>query len=362
MTNANGILSRTFEHRIEDIISDLKTGDYGFLHLEDIQNVMDQDTFLKAAYKNDHIRAIAIELAKAGFYVYRVADRVARFVREDRIPALWHRVLEGDYKSTDDGLIYSYEAPDMQAPARNLVVIFSSMSNEMYGNGLSRYFMQNYKSLRKFLPDDTAILRIADVGGLVGSFYLNTYHEPNNTRRIASLIESTRTSLSLDKGAVITYGASKGGTGALYHAYANGYNCVCVEPVVNDEYYETAYRDSHFTKGGIFNRSKENEFQDLLRDERFDSPQHVEPTHNSIVVVYSDQSPQAPYIEHLFEKNPVQSLTLVNFRHPLISDHPDVSPRSLNLVSMYLNMICYQLPIEKGSRTFTCAGPSIVAA
>ena len=207
----------------------LANANYAYLHLTDASGVMGADSFIKAAHKNKELRAIVTELAKVGYYVYHVVDGVVRFVREEHIPALWHLVRDGTYKSTDEGVIYSLEPPVSGGRARNLVVIFSSISSDIFGNGLSRYFMQNYKSLHKHLPGDTALLRIADIGGVVGSFYLNTRYAEKNTNRIFKLIESTRNELGIEKHSVITYGASKGATGALFHSMENGYSCVCVE-------------------------------------------------------------------------------------------------------------------------------------
>lgn len=352
----NGTLTQSLTESVDGLLSDIKNSNYAFIHLTDSTGLMGSNSFIKTAYLNKEVREIAVELAKAGYYVYRVVDGVARFVHEEHIPTLWHLVKDGTYKVSEEGLVYCLEGPIARGPAQNLVVVFSSISSDIFGNGLSRYFNQNYKSLYKYLPDDTAILRIADIGGIVGSFYLDTKFAPKNTQRIASLIESVRADLNLDKGSVITYGASKGATGALFHALNNGYKCVCVEPIVNDEYYETAYRDSHFTADGIFTDSKEGVFTELLHRTSLGSDLAATPE-ISTVVIYSEQSPQATYIEKVIHPDPSSTISLVNFRHPLIKDHPDVSPQSLNLVSMYLNMMCYGLPMEGGNLDLHCEGP-----
>lgn len=357
MTTHNGTLTRSLTEPTDRLIDDIDNNNYAFIHLTDSKGVMGSNSFIKTAYLNTAVRERAVALAKAGYYVYRVVDGVARFVHEEYIPSLWHLVKDGTYKKSDEGLIYSLEAPIAGGPARNLVVVFSSISSDIFGNGLSRYFNQNYKSLYKYLPHDTAILRIADIGGIVGSFYLNTQYAPNNAERIASLIESVRMDLGLDKDAVITYGASKGATGALFHALASGYKGVCVEPIVNDEYYETAYQDSHFTADGVFTDSKEAVFTKLLDRTNTSGAATSATLSTRIVVIYSDQSPQAAYIDKIIRSNPASALSLVNYRHPLIKDHPDVSPQSLNLVSMYMNMMCYGLPIEGGNLEFNCEGP-----
>ncbi|MBP3043600.1 XcbB/CpsF family capsular polysaccharide biosynthesis protein [Arthrobacter sp. zg-ZUI227] len=341
-----------------DLIDDLKTGEYKYIHLSDPENLLDNRPLLLAAHRNSKVKNIVIELAKMGYYVYHMVDGVARFVLESHIPQMWHSVREGQYLSSPDGVVYSFQEPKSGGPIRNMVVVFSSIGGDIFGNGLSRYFTQNFRSIQKHVPADTAILRIADIGGVVGSFYLDTHYAPRNTKRVGNLIESMRIANSLDKDSVITYGASKGATGALFHAINSDYRCVCVEPIVNDHYYETRFGDTHFTAADIFVEKKEHTFARAIETYKRRAPSTSAKDHESrIIVVYSTQSPQAPYLREIIGNHLTKDMSLIDFRHPQISDHPDVSPQSLNLVTMYLNMMCYGIPSEGGHFEFSCEAP-----
>ena len=350
-------LLTTLEVGLHDLLGELDRGDYRYIHLSDPNNVMGQKSLLSTAHRNRMVKDYVVSLAKKGFHVYHAVDGVSRFVREDHIPQMWHAVRNGDYQASSEGVIYRLDPPRSGGNARNLIVVFSSIGGDIFGNGLSRYFTQNFRSIQKHVPADTAILRIADVGGVVGSFYLDTAYCPNNSKRIHELIEEVRLDMLLPKGAIITYGASKGATGALYYALRFGYRSVCVEPIVNDAYYESEYGDSHFTRDGVFINSKEDTFTDAMEQHRTMVENGSSFSTGRIVVVYSDQSPQAPYIRDILGSRVVSDMSLVNFRHPSIKDHPDVSPNSLNLVSMYLNMMCYGFPVNGGHFGLRCVSP-----
>lgn len=357
MTDSKTTFTSSFGASITELLDTLRSGNYPYLHLADSKGVIGDKTLLAAAHRNSELKRYVIALTKVGYHVYHVVDGVARFVREDHIPKMWHSVRDGNYQVSDEGLIYKLEEPVAGGPTNNLVVIFSSIGGDIFGNGLSRYFTMNFKSIQKHLPADTAILRIADIGGAVGSFYLDTQSAPHNSKRVTNLIEAVRHERHLGKESVITYGASKGATGALYQALTNGYRCVCVEPIVNDAYYETAFGDTHFTRDGVFLKSKEEFFNEAMEQHERTIVHTSAFASSSIVVVYSDQSPQAPYIRETLGGHNTAAVSLVNFRHPSISDHPDVSPNSLNLISMYLNMMCYRFPFGGGHFGLSCMTP-----
>lgn len=324
-----------------------------FIHLQDSENTLNGRSILQAAHQDGAIRKSVIALANRGYYVYHTADGVSKFVKDEHIPRMWHSVLDGTYSVSNEGVVHILERPRAAVSPRKLIVVFSSIG-DIFNEGLFRYFTRNYRSIQKFVPQDAAILRIADIGGVVGSFYLNTTHRPDNTRRIRGLIEQVRQEFGLTKDDVVTYGASKGATGALFHAVSGGYKAVAVEPIVNDHYYETSFGDTHFTGGGTFPATKESVFEELIAEQRRTEMARSKVSQPRIVVIYSEQSPQFRYINELLGHHSVGDISLVNVTHPDIKDHPDVSPASLNLTATFLNMMCYGFAIPGGSFSLRC--------
>lgn len=324
-----------------------------FIHIHDVEGKVGDRGILKAAHQHSEIRETVNALAQRGYYVYHTTGGVSKFVKDEHIPKMWHSVLNGTYSVSDEDIVHIVEEPDAGVPPRKLIVVFSSIG-DIFNNGLFRYFTSDYQSIRKFVPQDVAILRIADIGGVVGGFYLNTTYRPDNAQRISALIENKRLQLGLTKDDVITYGASKGATGALFHAVINGYKSVSVEPIVNDHYYESAFGDTHFTSGGNFPATKESVFGSLIRDHKKRLLAKSEVSSPRIAVIYSEQSPQFRYIDELLGTHPASDIALVNVTHPKIKDHPDVSPASLNLTATFLNMLCYGFAMPAGNFSLRC--------
>lgn len=307
------------------------------------------ESLLNIARREQDVKRLTSRLAMNGFYVYRITDNSSRLVRDGIIAGLWHRVKEGDFKVNNDNLIYSYSPPAVSSPSPRMLVIFSSMSTSIYNPSMMRYFEQNFRSAQKYVPQDTAILRIADIGGVVGAFYLDTVRNPDNTKRVQRLIAATAINNGIALENLVLYGASKGGTGALYHGLTGGYKVVAVDPIVSDDYYMHRYNDSHFTADGVFIEPKDAVFKRLVnRQIEFDSHLTGEPTTAS--VIYSERSPQYPAIETILAAQLSGRLAFFNCINPKIQDHPDVSPNSLNTATMLMNMMFYNQQLNPGVR------------
>ncbi|MFC3299514.1 hypothetical protein FJV46_14925 [Arthrobacter agilis] len=338
---------------VAEVLERYGTDRPNFIHVHDGKGQVGDHGILKAAHLNSEIRRTVNALAQRGYYVYHTTDGVSKFVKDEHIPKMWHSVLNGAYSVSDEDIVHIVEEPSAGVSPRKLIVVFSSIG-DIFNEGLFRYFTRNYQSIRKFVPQDVAILRIADIGGVVGGFYLNTTYRPDNAQRISALIENKRLQLGLTKDDVITYGASKGATGALFHAVTNGYKSVSVEPIVNDHHYETAFGDTHFTGGGNFPATKESVFGSLIQEHKKRLLARSEVPSPRIAVIYSEQSPQFRYINELLGSHPASDISLINVTHPNIKDHPDVSPASLNLTATFLNMLCYGFTMPAGNFSLRC--------
>ena len=203
-----------------------------------------------------------IKLTQLGFSLYYNDDNESRFIRQDRIRHHWPAIKDGSYLITDDDIVYTIEQPASERVDK-IVVIFSPINSKPR---LSRYFWPSFSKLMKFLPPNTAVLRIADVGGVKGAFYMDTMTQPAQCGRCT---QSDRTrplpEYSLENSDVVLYGASKGGTGATFHGLRGGWNFVAADPILSDDWYEQNDRDYHFTSGGIFPKSKQEVFGQLIR-------------------------------------------------------------------------------------------------
>lgn len=62
-----------------------------------------------------------------------------------------------------------------------------------------RCFNKNFPSVGKYIPYDTAILRISDVGGVVGSFYINNNFSNKIETDIIRLFENIEEMFKIKK-------------------------------------------------------------------------------------------------------------------------------------------------------------------
>ena len=321
-------------------------GGIRFVHVSHGEGAPEDTNLVLMARKNADARRCLVELSKSGYYAYCTMEGCTRFVRSDRVETLWLKVKSGDFIMTKDELVYTVTPPaDGRKPAR-LLVVFSSIHENPNSASLHRYFTQNFPSIQKYIPQDTAVLRIGDLGGVLGAFYLNTVHRPGNAAAVQKLIVSMRIQLGVDPDAMVLYGASKGGTAAFYHGMLGGHRFVAVDPIVADEHYVKNIQDFHFTVGGVFPETKEQVFERFVREIR--SRKGRIPPSTKHTVICSERSPQFRYISKMLIDPLRDRVAFFNSRNPAILDHPDVGKHTVNTATMLLNMQLYGLQILPG--------------
>jgi len=324
-----GVLQMRIDAPHEEILAQAQGK--SFVHIAHPHHPPEKN-IIEISRKDSQIKQLVVALANAGFSHYACRDQVSSFVFHSRIPSLWKPVIDGDFRH-HDGVIYSLQNPSEDMVTRRLIVVFSSIADKMYAPGLSRMFYKNFRTIEKYLPPDTAVLRIADIGSVVGAFYLGTNFDPDNAFRVQAVIRKVQTELGITPDSVVLYGASKGATGALYHALLGNWHAVSVDPITADEHYIHRFKDSHFTIG-TFPANKSEIFADLTG--------RCAPPTASISVITSPRSPQYPYIDRVIRSSPIgPALNYVEADNPRISDHPDVGPNTIHILTMLLNMAFY---------------------
>lgn len=319
-------------------IENLENAD--FLVVEHAEKLREGTSLINLAWRQGgRWRELLNDITNRGFYLYMVKDQLKScFVQHKAVSKLWSKVRSGEFSISDSGVIYTYEPPALADVPPNLLVIFSSMTESIFSPFLMRYFAQNFSSIKKYVPENTAILRIADIGGVTGAFYLNTNYLDRNEENIQSLISEIARRISATK--VVLYGGSKGGTGAFYHSLAGGYSSVCVEPIISDDYYFRLRNDLHLIDG-IFPFSKQEKFSELLE---CSSSRDIDSD-----IIYSHASPQIEYIKPMLLERYPGRFSYFNSMHPEISDHPDVSRKTIHLVTSLINFKLLGVPRLRGN-------------
>lgn len=311
----------------------------GFVHVEFQERT--SPSILEASRVDPRVRGTLNGLTNAGYLLYLANTSESRFVHTSRLPELWQAVRDGQFQMNEDGIVYSYVPPE-DGVAHRLVVVFSPMGPRAFDVSLNRYFAAPYRSLGKFVPPGTGILRVGDVGGVKGAFYLDTTARPRNVDSISGFLHSFIEALGVPKGSTVLYGTSKGGTGGLYHSLRDGWNTVSVDPILGDAHYEVLQNDLHFTSGGIFPQSKERLFGEAVQKYANNQPENC-----AQVVITSDFSPQKSVISNTLEPL-IQGLTLYNSRNPKITDHPSVARSTLWAHAMLINGLLLGVDYPRG--------------
>ena len=294
---------------------------------------------MKLSLKNTTAKHLLLALTNLGYSLYYNTTDESRFVRHDRIVHHWPAVKDGTFEASEEGIVHQFEAP-ASGEIERLVVIMSPINSKPR---LIRYFRPSFATLMKYVPRNTAILRIADVGGVKGAFYLNTSFLPDNSTRIQNLIRSTIDRHGIDSRNVVLFGASKGGTGALFHGLTGNLKFVAVDPILSDAWYIENENDYHFTTGGVFPQTKQQVFAKLVEQSVTSPPTETAES----VIVTSSRSPQYDYTSKIIE--PLRSqLTIFNSDNPQIMKHPDVAPKTIYSQVLAINNLLLDLPLPKG--------------
>lgn len=297
-------------------------------------------SLISIARRDPEVRAVVTDLAACGYFLYHSREGESRFVHRDRIPSLWKPVLDGSVSVSEDGIYYSFDSKISSNKIRRLVVVFSGIASNPSSASLHRYFEPNYRHLNGLTSADTGVLRIADVGGVVGSFYGATSDKPDNRLSVANLIDSFISAHNIERDNVCLVGSSKGATGAVLHGLALGLPFVAVDPILSDRYYETSMHDAHFTRGSVFFEPKQTLFSNLLKSGVMDRRRYA-------AFFTSPNSEQyglvTDFASHF--SGPVGVYSSVD---PRIDGHPSVAGSVLGLTVSIVNGIIHGMPLHAG--------------
>ena len=311
-----------------------------FVHVDHSEAGQPEQNFIEIARKDAQAKDIVVALANRGFMAYALREGTTSFVHHQRLPTLWNKVKDGDFKVDQNGLIYSLQSPLNDHPVKHLLVVFSSMAGKIYTASMMRHFEQNFSTAQKYMPAGTAVLRIADLGGVVGGWYMNTHALPDNEAHIQALIARIIDRAGISREDTVFYGVSKGGSAALYHGLLGKYRVVAIDPILADEHYVKMHRDPHFTIG-VFPKDKLDKFRELSAAI---DPERIAPT----AIICSQRSPQFPYITSVLGKALNDRIAFFNSLNPDIELNTDISPKTLNVAVMAMNMLFYSMPMPAG--------------
>ena len=320
---------------LEQIKTAIIRNDYKYIHF----SIGESENIIETARHNDDVKQKLILLSNAGFHVYVHRGNTSSLVHYKEIKNLWIPVKDNTYSISSDNIVYFFKRASCKINEK-LLVVFSQMPLKPYAASLHRYFAKNFSTIDKYVGNNVSILRVADVGGITGAFYLNTICVPDNVERIIRLLSYIRNECCIKHEDVVLYGCSKGGTASLYYGLAEGFNLISVDPILNDDYYVSHKKDLHLIEG-IFPEKKHVLFNNVIQS-------YLEKNNDlSINIITSQNSEQYPYIMDII--NPILNFsTVANSCNSNIKTHPDVGPNSIHMITSMINMALSGVKLSKG--------------
>lgn len=291
------------------------------------------------ARREKHVKDLVIRLVINGYFLVSSVKGNSKFQKFTTAKKFKENIKTNKLRTYKD-LFYTLNAPKVKFGPLRLIVIFSSVAASAYNADIAqRNFVLNFASISTYIPQNTYILRVADVGGVVGNFYMNTTFSPNIENNIQKLILYILEKYSISQEDVVLYGASKGGTAALYHGILGAYKAVAVDPMISDREYEECSDDSHFTLENngnkIYLQTKQEKFTELM---------NTYPIPDDINIVYSSQSPIFDDINSIIKNNDLNKrINYINVNHPFIKRHADVAMYSINILLLLINNLFYNI-------------------
>ncbi len=338
---SNSVLNITLEEPLESFRLKLNNENLKYVHLDHSKSDSSGKNVIELAYENIDAKNKLVMLSNAGFMTYVLREGISSLVHINEVKKLWIPVKEGLYSCNKNNIVYEYKEAEITIN-KKLLVVFSQIPLKPFSSSLNRYFARNFSTIEKYIGKDVAILRIADLGGVTGAFYLNTNALPNNEKNIQSLISDIAYDNKITHDNVVLYGTSKGGTAALYHGLKCGYRIVAVDPILDDHYYISKLKDLHLIEN-IFPIDKLTLFKSLLNE--------CGSNIRKLSLITSENSEQYQYILNIL-KPYLNDFLLLNNINKAINNHPEVGPNSLHAITALINMAFIGVSTNRGVYDF----------
>lgn len=294
--------------------------------------------FLAVGRQNNAAKKLIAELSSHAFYLVKHTNGVSVFKKFKDSNVFINSFEDKNIKCWNDTFYTLDEPVSKGGSKKRLLVVFSSIADLPFNASISRrVFFKNFSTIAKYIPKNTYVLRIADLGGVLGGFYLNSNADSNFENKVQNLIRKVQKDESIADAQVVFYGGSKGATGALYHGLKMGIKTLAVDPIVSDEFYIKKYNDLHFVEGA-FPCYKQEKFNDLMLK---NSNRKLD----FIKIITSPNSEQYSYIQNII----FSSNTTINnyiFSNPYIKSHPDVGKQTLNFATAMINNLLYDVSMD----------------
>lgn len=302
---------------------------------------------------DDKAYRVLITLAKRGYIIYRAPALGTCLVHRLSLREVWKPLREHEYQQTADGTVYKFAESRHSGPPTSLVVVFSSVAKTRFTQHVERHVGAPLPSLERSVSGHTAVLRIADMDGVVGGYYLPTTRDPESANHIQRLIKNVASNLGIESEQIVTYGVSKGGTGAFYHGLRLNSHAVAVDPIVTLNRRNTRSTDPYFSSSSIYLESFDATFQKLTARQQGPAIENSEGKVKQVMIT-SANSKEFSDVMSLAQHSAKDTIKVIESLEPHIRQHNEVGsntvPLSLSLINLLSQGVEFSIPAVSQAR------------
>ncbi|ABY70161.1 hypothetical protein APJL_1609 [Actinobacillus pleuropneumoniae serovar 3 str. JL03] len=288
--------------------------------------------FLAVGRANKVAKKLISDLANNSYFLTAHANGISVFTKfidgESFLPYFKNKGVK-----VYNQVFYTLDKPIEYDINNRLIVIFSPVSDLPFNASIDRrMFFKDFPNIKENTPKNTYVLRIADIGGVLGSAYLNTISDNKIEERVQELINKIQQDLLISELDTVFYGFGKGATGALYHGIKMHSKTLAIDPLVSDEYYLKEFNDMHFTQG-IFDKSKKDKFLQLFNEFKGRDLRNV-------TIITSINSEQFKYISEIMNLLEPE-VNLITLNNKNITESKDIINEGNNIILSLINSLLY---------------------
>ncbi|MCG7338501.1 XcbB/CpsF family capsular polysaccharide biosynthesis protein [Staphylococcus sp. ACRSN] len=286
----------------------------------------DSENYIQKARHSSAIYENYIEMLKQDYVLYFHEQTVSKFYKRQYVEELFQRkdlIRHNDIFYTLD---YPRDKKLNRFESVKLLVLFTCMPNaENYDSSLipKRMFPKFFDGIERSLVKNVYTMRIMDLNASHGSHYINTINNMSYESDIVSAIRKVQNELNIPDNHTVLYGASKGGTGALYYSAKMNLKSLAVDPIISAEEYNL--KDEHFLKHirkeDLTNEINHNLNINSTREKYIISSENVEFNYSKANAISGE------------------NLQLINKKDEYITSHPEVSKNTVPEQLMILNKL-----------------------
>lgn len=290
---------------------------------------------IKMAWSDEKVNDFLTYLSNLDFILDGNIGDTFRFIKRN---SFWRPDLREYLAHSGNNVYYADDLDPVRhrtGEIKHIVFFFCGMPGPDGLNSLNaeeRMFPHLFHNFTRSLTKDTLVVRIADVNGVRGGFYVNTNNYQSQEDDISEFIDFMMNKYQVNANNVVLHGTSKGATGALFYAAKHDLNCVVVDPVLDARDAIMNLHNNHFMRGFRIERNLVPEINRFSRHGKKKRVSYVLGNH---------------YVKETWSVlTTLKGVFLIDIDDKTVTKHPQISPNCVPEWLALINIILFKFHNE----------------